>query len=67
MTKNAELRLQVSAGHGPAECAWAVVRVLEQMQAEAQAALRRSRQVAHFCFPKVTQAVDALMISRLFR
>lgn len=30
--------LQISAGHGPAECAWAVVKVLEQMQTEALAA-----------------------------
>lgn len=34
----AHLWLQVSAGQGPAECAWAVVKTLETMQAEAQAA-----------------------------
>jgi peptide chain release factor len=33
-----ELWLQVTAGQGPAECAWAVVRVLEQLQREALAA-----------------------------
>ena len=33
-----ELWLQVSAGQGPAECAWAVPRVVEQIQAEAGAA-----------------------------
>ena len=38
MAKNTDLWLQISAGHGPAECAWAVVKVLEQMQTEALAA-----------------------------
>lgn len=38
MAKNMELWLQMSAGHGPAECAWAVVKVLGQMQTEALAA-----------------------------
>lgn len=39
MTHNpSHLWLQVSAGQGPAECAWAVVKTLETMQAEAQAA-----------------------------
>jgi peptide chain release factor len=37
MAKNTDLWLQISAGHGPAECAWAVVKVLEQMQGEAPA------------------------------
>jgi peptide chain release factor len=30
-----ELWLQITAGQGPAECAWAVVKVLEQIQKEA--------------------------------
>ncbi|MGJ5816397.1 peptide chain release factor H [Paludibaculum fermentans] len=39
MTHNpSHVWLQVSAGQGPAECAWAVVKTLETMQAEAQAA-----------------------------
>jgi peptide chain release factor len=33
-----EAWLQVTAGQGPAECAWAVVRVVEKIQAEAEAA-----------------------------
>jgi peptide chain release factor len=37
MANNTNLWLQISAGHGPAECAWAVVKVLEQMQREAPA------------------------------
>lgn len=36
--RHRELWLQVTAGRGPAECAWAVVRVLEQLQREALAA-----------------------------
>lgn len=36
--RHRELWLQVTAGQGPAECAWAVVRVLEQLQREALAA-----------------------------
>jgi len=30
-----EVWLQVTAGHGPSECAWAMVKVLEQIQQEA--------------------------------
>jgi peptide chain release factor len=37
MTK-AEVWLQITAGKGPAECAWAVVKVLEKIQAETTAA-----------------------------
>jgi peptide chain release factor len=33
-----EVWLQVTAGQGPSECAWAVVKVLEQIQQEAKAA-----------------------------
>lgn len=33
-----EAWLQVSAGHGPAECAWAVLRVVEKIEREASAA-----------------------------
>ena len=33
-----EVWLQVSAGQGPAECAWAVVRTVEEIQREAAAA-----------------------------
>src|SRR5437773_2146352 len=33
-----EVWLQITAGQGPAECAWAVVKVLEQIQKEAFAA-----------------------------
>src|ERR1700756_4247115 len=32
-----ELWLHITAGQGPAECAWAVVKVLEQIQEEASA------------------------------
>ena len=33
-----EVWLQVTAGQGPSECAWAVVKVLEQIQQEAKSA-----------------------------
>ncbi len=36
--RDRELWLQITAGQGPAECAWAVVKVLEQIQKEALAA-----------------------------
>jgi peptide chain release factor len=35
--QNRELWLHITAGKGPAECAWAVVKVLEQIQKEALA------------------------------
>lgn len=34
-----EVWLQISAGQGPAECAWAVVRTIEEIQREAAASL----------------------------
>jgi peptide chain release factor len=33
-----ELWLQITAGQGPVECAWAVVKVMEEIQREASAA-----------------------------
>lgn len=36
--QNQELWLHITAGQGPAECAWAVAKVLEQIQREALAA-----------------------------
>jgi peptide chain release factor len=36
--ENRELWLQITAGQGPVECAWAVVKVLEEIQREASAA-----------------------------
>jgi peptide chain release factor len=38
MHRQREVWLQVTAGHGPSECAWAVVKVLEQIRQEAIAA-----------------------------
>jgi peptide chain release factor len=35
---NGAVWLQISAGQGPIECAWAVMKVLEEMQKEAKAA-----------------------------
>lgn len=35
---NEELWLQISAGQGPVECAWAVVKTMEAIEAEARAA-----------------------------
>ena len=40
-----EVWLQVSAGQGPAECAWAVVRTVEEIQREAAAASLELRAV----------------------
>lgn len=45
MDQHRELWLQVTAGQGPAECAWAVVRILEQLQREALAASLEFRTV----------------------
>jgi len=36
--KNGEVWLQISAGQGPIECAWAVLKVLQEMREEAEAA-----------------------------
>jgi peptide chain release factor len=36
--KNGEVWLQISAGQGPIECAWAVLKVLQEMRKEAEAA-----------------------------
>jgi protein subunit release factor B len=36
--KNDEVWLQISAGQGPIECAWAVLKVLHEMRKEAEAA-----------------------------
>jgi protein subunit release factor B len=30
-----EVWLQITAGHGPVECAWGVIQVLERLRAEA--------------------------------
>src|SRR5262245_54812127 len=38
MSPTQELWLHITAGQGPAECAWAVVKVLEQIHKEALAA-----------------------------
>ena len=43
--QNEELWLHITAGQGPAECAWAVVKVLEQVQREAGAASLQFRSV----------------------
>jgi protein subunit release factor B len=34
--KNCEIWLQISAGQGPLECAWVVMKVLEKIREEAE-------------------------------
>jgi peptide chain release factor len=38
IAKNKEIWLQISAGQGPIECAWAVLKILQEMRKEAEAA-----------------------------
>jgi peptide chain release factor len=56
-----ELWLQLTAGQGPAECGWAVVRVLEQIHADAVAASIQCRTVEIVPGPEPGTANSALL------
>jgi len=56
-----ELWFQITAGKGPAECAWAVVKVLEQMQQEAISAPLEFRTIEIEPGPKPGSAQSALI------
>jgi peptide chain release factor len=56
-----ELWLQVSAGQGPSECAWAVVKVLEQIQQEAVSTSLEFRVIEIEPGPKPGTAQSALV------
>ena len=57
-----EVWLQVTAGHGPSECAWAVVRVLEQIQQEAISASLEFRIIEIELGPEPGAAQSALVL-----
>jgi len=56
-----ELWLHITAGQGPAECAWAVVKVLEQIQKEAVAASFQCRTLEIEPGPEPGTAQSALI------
>jgi peptide chain release factor len=56
-----ELWMHITAGQGPAECAWAVVKVLEQIQKEALAASLEFRTVEIEPGPERGTAYSALV------
>jgi len=56
-----EVWLQVTAGQGPSECAWAVVRVLEQIQQEARSASLEFRTIEIEPGPEPGTAQSALV------
>jgi peptide chain release factor len=60
----AELWLQITAGKGPAECAWAVVKVLEKLQAEAAAAGLECRTIEVEAGPEPATINSALVAIR---
>src|SRR5258708_38389076 len=60
MTNRREIWLQLTAGQGPVECAWAVVKVLEQMQREAIAASLEFRTIEIEPGPEPGTAQSAL-------
>jgi len=59
-----EAWLQVSAGQGPAECAWAVVRTVEEIQREASAASLEFRTVEIVSGSEAGTAESALISIR---
>jgi peptide chain release factor len=61
MTDRKEVWLQVTAGQGPSECAWAVVKVLEQIQQEAQSAALEFRTIEIKPGPEPGTAESALI------
>jgi hypothetical protein len=56
-----ELWLQITAGKGPEECAWAVVRVLEKVCAEAAAAGLETKTIEVEPGPQAGTALSALI------
>lgn len=56
-----ELWLQVTAGQGPSECAWAVVKVLEQIEQEAKSASLEFRTIEIEAGPGPGTAQSALI------
>lgn len=56
-----EIWLQVSAGQGPAECAWAVVRTVEEIRRDAAAASLECRTVEISPGPEAGTAESALV------
>src|SRR5258708_31681741 len=56
-----ELWFQVTAGQGPSECAWAVVKVLEQIQQEAVSASLEFRTIEIEPGPQPGTAQSALI------
>jgi peptide chain release factor len=63
-TSKHEMWLQVTAGRGPAECAWAVVRVAEKILEEAKAASLEARTLAMEPGPRTGTAQSALLVLR---
>jgi peptide chain release factor len=59
--KKGEIWLQVSAGQGPIECAWAVMKVIGEMQQEAESAGLDIRAIAVEPGPKPNTAYSALL------
>jgi peptide chain release factor len=58
--KNCEVWLQISAGQGPSECAWAVMKVIGEMQKEAEAAGLDLKTIAVEPGPEPNTAYSAL-------
>ncbi len=56
-----EVWLQVTAGKGPSECAWAVVKVLEQIQREAKSASLEFKTIEIEPGPELGTAQSALV------
>ena len=56
-----EVWLQVTAGQGPSECAWAVLRVLEQIQRDAKASSLKFRTIEIEPGPEPGTAQSALI------
>jgi len=56
-----QLWLQVTAGQGPSECAWVVVKVLEQIQQEAKSASLELRTIGIEPGPEAGTAQSALI------
>ena len=59
--KNGEVWLQISAGQGPIECAWAVSMVLQEMRKEAEAAGLDIRAIGIEPGPKPNTAYSVLL------
>jgi len=64
MTKQREAWLQVTAGRGPAECAWAVVRVVAKILEDAKAAGIEARTLETEAGPQPGTAQSALLVLR---